>query len=152
MESIIVSIISVVIAGIALGFSIFSHVRMEKQNDRIKNVSIKAKYFETIFDSFLIKAVPEKRSLIRFDERGYLADFQPLIDELSEMRNAAMYFRYDNKGFFDELKESIRNVEDFLSDEGNREHDTDEQMETMMEIANRIARLYACINKYYLGL
>jgi len=148
----IISIISVVIAGLALGCSIISDKNMGRQIDNVKNVSIKAKYFEAIFDKYLITSIPEKRSLIRFDNNTYLVDIQPLIDELSDMRKAAMYFRYENKAFFDELKSLIRDVEDYLSNEGNKKHDADEMSETMTEISNKIAKIYACINKEYLGM
>jgi len=46
----------------------------------------------------------------------------------------------------------IRDVEDYLSNEGNKKHDADEMSETMTEISNKIAKIYACINKEYLGM
>ena len=148
----IVSIISLIIASFAFLFSIYSHIENTKQTERIKNINIKAKYFEAIFDDYLIRLIPEKRALIWFNQQGNLADFQPLIDTLSEMRNSAAYFRFENKKFYDSLKTSIRDVEDFLSDAGNHKYEKEDQADIYKKIAEKISNVYACINKYYLGL
>lgn len=152
MASLIVAIVSAVIAGISAGISIFSCIYNNKQTKKINNINIKSRYFEKIFDDFLIYKIPEARKYIRFNEEGHLDDFQNLIDELSEMRKSASFFRFDNKEFFDKLKLVTQELENYVSDCGNKSFDNEEQANVYKEIADKTMRVYACISDYYLGL
>jgi hypothetical protein len=150
MEHYILSIISLVVAGLAFLFSIYSHFSASKLTEKINCINLKTKYYEAVFDKYLIYIIPEKRSLVRFDETGHLTDFQPLVDELSNEKCRAL-LRFENKSFFDELKEVIRDAEDYLIYEGNKTHDMDEQADTVNKITDRITQIYECINKYRMG-
>ncbi len=152
MASLIVAIISAVIAGISAGISVFSCIYNNRQTKRINNINIKARYFEKIFDDYLIYRIPEARKYIRFNENGSLDDFQKLIDELSGMRNSATFFKFDNKTFFEDLKAVTQDLENYLSDCGNKTFDNEEQADIYQEIANKTMKIYSCISNYYLGL
>lgn len=152
MESLIVSIISVIIAAISAVISIISCIYNSKQTKKINNINIKSRYFEKIFDDFLIYKVPEARNYIRFDENGKLADYQKYIDVLSDMRKAASFFKYDNNEFFKKLKDVTQNLENYLSDCGNNVFENDEQADVHRQIAEKTMVVYSCISDYYLGV
>ena len=152
MVTFIVSIVSTSIAAISMLISIVSCVYNSKQTKKINNINIKSRYFEKIFDDFLIYKVPEARNYIRFDENGKLADYQIYIDVLSAMRKSASFFKYDNAEFFKKLKEVTQNLENYLSDCGNKEFENDEQADVHKQIAERTMLVYSCISNYYLGM
>lgn len=152
MASLIMAIVSAVIAGISAAISIVSCIYNNKQTKKINNINIKSRYFEKIFDEYLIYKIPEARQYIRFNEKGHLDDFQKMIDELSGMSKSASFFRFDNKEFFNKLKSVTQELENYLSDCGNKSFDNEEQANVYKEIADRTIKVYACISDYYLGI
>lgn len=148
MASLIVAIISAVIALISVIISIIAIITTKK----INKINMKSRYFQIIFDVYLVKKIPEARTYIRFDTNGRLDDFQNLIDVVSEMRNNATFFKYDNKEFFDKLKEKTQNLENYLVDCSNKQTDNEEQADIYSEIAKKTTEIYGCISDYYMGL
>ncbi len=148
MQSTIISIISVVIAAISAGISIYTNM----QNRKINSINIKARYFEKIFDKYLIEEIPKTRDYIRFTNEGYLEDFQPLVGTLSDMVKKANFFKYDNRNFYNNLKNKTRDLEDYLTQCGNRTYEYDEQSEVHKKISDMTMEVYSCISNYYLGL
>lgn len=152
MGSLVVSIIALVISAITGTISILLTIKSSKQTKKINDINIKSRYFQKIFDEYLINRLPAARDYIRFDSEGRLVDSQKYVDELTNMRNAAKFFKYDNKSFYDELKKTTQELEDFLMDSGNNVYENDEQSHVHDSIREKTEKIYACINNYYYGM
>lgn len=143
------------IAGAVIGLvtfigNIFLYYKTRKETRHINNTNSMAKYYNEIFDEYLIDKIPSSREYIRFKE-GSLKDFRQLTDTLDSMAKKALYFKYSNQKFYRNLKKKIESFEDYLADCGNHKYDQDEQSEIILEIGKRIEDLYCCINNSYQG-
>jgi len=152
MVSIILSIISLVFAAASVGFTIYSYMDTKNREKKDNIVNYKSRYFQIVFDDYLLNKIPEERRYIRFNEVNRLDDFQGLINCLSDMRVSALYFKYDNNDFYTEMKNITQELEDYLSECGNKSYDKDDQYQVMRNINEKVIRLYSCINEKYLGL
>ena len=152
MTELVIGEISALIAGISAVISFVSCVYNNRQTKKINNINIKSRYFEKIFDDYLIYKIPESRKYIRFDENGKLDDFQKLIDELCNMRKNASFFKYDNNEFYGNLKRLTQDLENYLVDCGNHSFENDEQANVYTKISEKTTKIYGCISNCYLGL
>lgn len=143
-SAIIISIVSLVISLLLTVVEL-----IQNRNNNLTN--LKSRYYEKIFDDFLIDIIPKSRTYIRFDNEGHLADFENLMNELSEMQKKSLYFKYDNNTFYKDLKQLITELEDYLSDCGNKIFENEEQADTFKEIHNKITKIYDCINNSHIN-
>ena len=144
IASLVVSIVAALVSIVSIYFSV-SH------DNKNTSLSLQSRYFEKIFDEYLITEIPTAREYIRY-MNNKLADADTLMDKLSQMRRKAIYFKYANPKFFNELSDAINELEDFLSDCSNRaEPDSDKQSHNILEIGNRITNIYKIINTYSIG-
>ena len=64
----VISIVAVVLSFlsvlVALGSAIFAY----RQNKRLNTINMRAKYFNSIFDEYLITKIPEARKYLRFSD------------------------------------------------------------------------------------
>ena len=108
-----------------------------EQTERINHSNSMAKYYNVIFDEFLIYKIPEARRYIRFEDER-LTDFSKLVDELDAMLRSALYFKYTNRDFYKELKCKINELESYLAECGNNHnYEQDEQAEEFKIITVR---------------
>lgn len=122
-----------------------------KQNERFKDINLKAKYHEKIFDDYLIEYIPKCRTYIRFDY-GYLTDFDKLTNCLAQMMEKSIYFKYSNKTFYNRLKKLVTELEDDLSKYSNTKTDNEDQAKIYEDIHQRITSIYECIYNEYVGI
>lgn len=146
----IISIIAVVLSFLSVLVALGSAVFAYRQNKRLNNINMRAKYFNTIFDDYLITKIPEARKYLRFNNNK-LVDSQKLCDVLTELLNAALYFRYENKEFYNEIKNRIQKIEDYVMECGNKTFEQEEQGEVFTKIHNNLEALYTCISDNYIG-
>ena len=145
--SIIAAVLSFFSVIVALGSAIYTL----KQNKTLNNINMRAKYFNIIFDDYLITKIPQSRKYLRF-ANNKLVDSQQLCDTLSDMLNSALYFRYENKEFYTTLKTKVQDIEDYVMNCGNKIYEQEEQGIVFTTIHNKLADLYKCINDNYTGI
>lgn len=141
--AIVVSVISIIVSAIA------AHVA-NKQNLRLNRINMKARYYEKIFDEYLIRKIPQARKYLRFD-KNRLVDSQQLSDVLSTLLNDSLYFKYDDKEFYQKLRHMIQEIEDYVLECGNRTYEQEDQAEVYIEIQRKLEKLYRYINDNYTG-
>ena len=147
---VIISIIAVIVSGISIIVSIISAVLAYKQQVKLNTINMRAKYFEQIFDDYLIEKIPKARKYLRF-ENNKLVDSEQLCQTLSELLVSSLYFRYENAEFYKKLKEQIQSIEDYVSQCGNQCYEQEEQGKVFEEIHKRLSELYKYINDHYIG-
>lgn len=142
---------SFILAVVSFVVSIISIITSFNQNQKINSLNLQSRYFEKIFDKYLIEEIPKARAYIRY-HHNKLADVNKLVDTLDELKKSSLYFKYSNKEFYQKLKESIDDLGQFLTDcSNNSEPDLDQQSQNMLEIGNKIASIYKLINTYSTG-
>lgn len=135
--STLISFISLIFAGLALILS-------AKHNSK----NLRSRYFEKIFDKYLIKQIPNARKYIRYNTTTYkLDDIGKMMDTLTNLKNDSLYFRYSDKNFYKELTSLITKLEDFLGDCSNTsERDEDSRAKNILKIGELIEKIYSLIN------
>ena len=144
--SIIAIVVSVISVLVAAGAAVSTYI----QNNRINKINMKASYFHEIFDEYLITKIPMGRNYLRFvDDK--LIDSQNLCDALSNMRSSALYFRYEDKQFYEGLKKRTQELEDYIAICGNKKFVQEEQGVVYDNIHKKIEDLYEYINNKFTG-
>lgn len=136
----ILAVLSILISG---GSAWYSY----SQNERLNKINIRSKYFEKIFDEHLIKNLPKARKYIRFDENGCLRDTGELSEALTNMKHDALYFMYADKEFYDNLRNLIMDLDDYVNECGNRPYDNDQHPSVLKNIQEKMEAIYECILK-----
>lgn len=62
-----------------------------------------------------------------------------------------MYFKCADRKFYEVLKKSIEEIEDYILECGNRQFIQDEQGKVFENIQEKLENLYAIINNSYIG-
>lgn len=136
--------ISTLISFLSLILSGFAFFQSAKHNSK----NLRSRYFEKIFDKYLINKIPNARKYIRYNNRTHkLDDIGKMMDTLTNLRNDSLYFRYSDKNFHKKLSELITELEDFLSTcSNNPEQDQDSCAENIIKIGKYIEDIYSLIN------
>lgn len=142
---------SLIIAIIAFICSVISIVVNYEQNQKLSSLSMQSRYYEKIFDEYLINQIPKGRQYLKYID-GKLKDADKLIETLSDIKIKALYFKYNNEQFYNELIAIIDDLEKALTDFSNTtENDQDRQYINLNDIKGKIVDIYQVIYKYANG-
>lgn len=121
------------------------------QTKKINDINLSASYYSKIFEQYLIKKIPEARQYLWFNDAGNLSHIDSLSDVMADLKNDALYFKYNNPNFYDELGKKIDDLENYLMELANDCTNRDEQEEKMSEISIKIEIIYFCIDSSLKG-
>jgi len=142
---------SLIISIAAFLVSIIAIIVTFCQNKSITTLNLQSRYFEKIFDKYLIEKIPKARTYIQYINNR-LVDADKLIDVLDNVKSDSLYFKYNNNKFYESLKSNIDDLGKFLSECSNiDESDQDKQADNIKEIGNKITNIYQIINTYSTG-
>ena len=143
-------IIAIIISVIAILASVICAVIAFIQNYKINKINMKAGYYNKIFDSYLIEKIPMSYRYLIFKDNK-LSDSDKISDVLSDLLKDILYFKCTDRKFYEVLKKSIEEIEDYILECGNRQFIQDEQGKVFENIQEKLENLYAIINNSYIG-
>ena len=143
-------IIAIIISVIAILASVICAVITFIQNYKINKINMKARYYNKIFDSYLIEKIPMSYRYLIFRDNK-LSDSDKISDVLSDLLKDILYFKCADRKFYEVLKKSIEEIEDYILECGNRQFIQDEQGKVFENIQEKLENLYAIINNSYIG-
>ena len=109
---------------------------------------MQSRYYEKIFDDYLINKIPKGRKYLKYLDDGSFTGANKLIDTLSDLKNESLYFKYHNEEFYDDLVNLIETLEKILTDFSNSsEKDQDRQYKNLDKIKSKIVDIYQLIYK-----
>lgn len=141
---------SVVISFLAIIVSVVNACYTYFQSESHNKINIRSKYFEKVFDEHLLVNLPTARRYLRFSD-GRLVDVEKLSDALNDLRQSAVYFMYANHKFYDELRDYIGQLDDYIQECGNKRYDFDQQSIVLDSIQKKMESIYDCIDKASTG-
>lgn len=144
-------IIALILSAVSIIVAIVCGVIAYLQNIKINNINMKSKYYDQIFDTYLIEKIPQARKYIRFGNES-LTDTEQLCEVLAGLLQSSLYFKYANLEFYKKLKDSIQEIENYVSECGNKKFEPEEQGDVFREIHNKLEGLYKLINDSYVGI
>lgn len=90
--------------------------------------------------------------VIFFDDKGILCNGNNLCDALADMSMAALFYRYDDKIFFDKLVKECSSLEDLIVEAGNKpKRFEDNQHEFWQAVQKSLESIYRLIDKKRVG-
>lgn len=147
----ITELASLIIAIFAFICSVIAVIINYNQNQKLSSLKMQSRYYEKIFDTYLIKDIPKSRNYMRYIN-GKLVDANKLIDTLDRMKKASLFFKYNNERFYDELIKAIDELGDILTNYSNTtEHDQDKQYNNINKVKEKVTKIYQIIYKYSNG-
>ena len=142
-----ISLMALVVAIISIVLSIINMVIQAK----INRVNLEAKYYEIVFNPFILDKIPEQVAALKFDLAGKLnSNYKDLNDVIMKMVRKARYFKYSNGKFYKDLVDEAKELEDLLCDAANDKITTQVmQKKKLGEIDDKISEIIILINRNY---
>lgn len=142
------SSISIVLSAVAI---VISCVTAYKSNE-IGRAAIRADNCKDIFDKYLIEKIPKSRSDLRFGSDGKLRNGNALCEDISSMLLSALFYKYDDKDFFADLRAQCEAVEDLVAEAANHPRSSEyEQKAFFNELQKDLEAIYEAIDQKRIG-
>ena len=142
------NIVSQIVSFIALIVSILTMIYTEKSS----RASIRADNCGKIFDAYLIDKIPKSRTNLRFGADGKLRNGNEFSDILTEMLMSALFYKYSDNLFYENLGKKCQWIEDLVAEAGNHpipsEH---EQSKFWNELQNELEGVYKMVEDKRIG-
>lgn len=147
-EVTVADVASSVLAIVAIAVSIIAL----SQSDKIGKASIRSDNCSKIFDSYLIKQIPEARTRLHFGSDGRLQNGNGLCNELDKMMISSLFYKYDDNKFFVELNRKCDSLVDDIVDAGNHSLVSEyEQNHFFENVQKNLEDIYDLIDKKRTG-
>lgn len=135
LAALIISIVSFVISSIiGIGEII--------ENKKINNISLEAKYFDSLYKEYLLIKIPTDRKKISIDKDYRLINTGDLVNTLNEIRHISIYFQYTDKQFYENLKSALQELENHLVISEGKEMVGEEQTDFFKTTQDLITKIY----------
>lgn len=144
-------VVSLVLSIIAILVSVVVAFVESGREYRLSRIGLEAEYFKDIYKEHLVYKIPSARGYIKFDSANKLIGSDKLIDELQQLRKDSLYFQYNNPAFYEELKQNIQKLENYLVMNEGRVFVGEEQTTAYTRIKDDIENIYRVISNGYLG-
>lgn len=138
-----------IIAVIALVISVATAVGDVVANRNINKVNLNSYYFNEIYREHLIAKIPKARKRISLNYNGRLVGYEDMIQEMKDLQNDSLFYKYNDEKYFAKLKEAAQNMEDFLIAGVGETFVGEEQTCFMEELHNLMTELYKTLNNQY---
>lgn len=134
----VLALIAIIVSFACVGYEVYS-------SKKINRINIENKYYEKIFDDILLYKIPEARKYPMHVGKK-LEGTRKLQSVLVDLRKKALFFKYKDKEFYDDLTQMSMEIEDYLfNSEGRMTKNGFKQFER--ELDSRLADLYTLISK-----
>lgn len=140
-----------IVAVLAILVSIGTAIKQWNHDLRVNKINLEADYFRSLYSEHLLHKLPKARSYLRFSG-GKLVDVDKLVDELNQIRQDSLYFKYSDEVFYEKLKTSLRALEDYIitcSEQNIRSQEN--QNEVTDQIQEKMKEIYEVLSKKYHG-
>ena len=142
-----VECVTVVLSLVAIIVSVATAIANYQKDVKIAKMNIQFAYFQEIYKRHLIKEIPTTRGYMWIDAAGYLQDEAKFIEELNQIRRDSLYFSYEDKQFYSELKIKLQNLDDYVLRAKSKPMLGGEQTAFMDQVENDLKGIYELISK-----
>ena len=140
VAAIIISIVSLIATALIAIWQIITTININK-------INIKSNVCEKIFDEYLITKIPKARKFLVFDCKGMLTGWEKLNKVLVDMKVNSLYFRYNDKSFYEDLDSKLMNLEDYITSFIDKKLDSIKAVDVYNKIDNDIKEIYRIIEE-----
>lgn len=144
-------VISLIFSTISLILSTLIFLWETKRDKDINEINLESEYFNDIYKEYLIKEIPNSRKYIYITREGKVNDYIRLCNTLKNMRNSSLYYYYQDKKFYDNLKNKLNEIEVFLVDTQNKTYMGEEQTVFFNDLQKKLTELYSLVKNKYIN-
>ena len=118
-------------------------------NNKMNKHNLEAEYFREMYGEIIYQKIPKALEFFHFDgKKIYGTD--NMLEVLREIRTRSLYFKVTDKMFFDELKRTVQDLEDYIVQ--TPDEMTTVQFATFYATVNqKIEVIYARMSNKYIG-
>lgn len=141
-----IALAALIVAILSLLLSIIN-VRVQQN---LNQINLEAKYYASIFDSYILKKIPDKIAALTFTNNKLDKNYQELNDVMMQMVRDSRYFALSNPLFYKGLTEKTMNLDELLvSISGKTIIPREMQTKKIVEIENAVSKIIVYINSYH---
>ena len=138
--------VSDILSLLAILFSVGGVIFEVYNSNKMNRITLENKYYEKIFDDILLYNIPKAREYLCY-VGGKLIGTKELQKAIISLRKNALFFKYNNLEFYNQLREISFDIEDYLiNNEG--EIARDEYVKFEKELDTKLEDLYTIISTY----
>ncbi len=141
--------LELILSILAIIISVFSVIFEYFWNKKINKTNLEADFFKDIYGDYLMTKIPKARLVIHFSN-GVVSETEDLIEEINDMRRSSLFYKYNDKNYYNRLSKQIQHLEDFLVSNPGPLTD-DEYAEFIQKVNDDIEEIYDIIMKKYIG-
>lgn len=116
-------------------------------NIKINQINLKSNICEKIFDEYLIRLIPQARRYLDFDKNDKFVGAKELQNVLISMLKDALFFRYNDRKFYDALDAELQSLEDLLVNNMNKSVERIKQNDLLNNIEEKLKKIYDIIEQ-----
>lgn len=135
--------------GISL-FAIVLSLCALKQTSKYNTVNLESNYLDEIYKPYILTLLPEAQNKIGIVNQRIVGT-DDLIDIVNNMRKSSIYYKYQDDGFYNELKDKLENIENLLVESGNMSYSDKSFTEFTSNLHKLIKEIYYMIHQKYIG-
>lgn len=140
--ALVVSICAFIVSIAVPIFEFIWNQKMNKQN-------LEAEYFREMYGEIMYQKIPAALAYFHFDGHK-ISGTDMMLNVLREIRIRSLYFKVVDKPFFDKLKKSVQDLEDYIVQTPDEMETA--QFTTFYETVNqKIATIYLNMSNKYIG-
>ncbi|MCI9078120.1 MAG: hypothetical protein HFH68_04210 [Lachnospiraceae bacterium] len=141
----VLSVIAIIISIMTVFFEFY----YTNHNNKSSLMSI---YYSETYKKYLTRLVPDARIDISYNKQTkVLSGTDKLESVILDIRNDSLYFKYQNKNFYNKLIEKLNLIDDLLVLNGQKRLSEKAYKEFETELDDIIAKMYELINNNYTG-
>lgn len=141
--------LELILAVLAIIISIVSVIFEYFWNQKINKTNLEADFFKDIYGEYLMKSIPEARNVIHYNNQ-IVSQTDDLISVLNDIRRSSLFFKYNDKKYYQTLCQKLQQLEDKLVKKSGKMTD-DDYAEFIQDINTDIEEIYSIIMKKYVG-
>lgn len=138
-----------VIAIIISIMTVFFEFYYTTHNNKSSLMSI---YYSETYKKYLTSLVPDARMAISYNKQTKVLSGTDMLEEvILDIRKDSLYFKYQNKRFYNKLMEKLDLIDDLLVLNGQTRLAWNSYKEFETKLDDIIAKMYELINDNYTG-
>lgn len=137
-------IVSNIIAIVALLISLYGFSREKRSEKRSHEFDL----FVDVYKDHLVSKLPSARAKIYITQAGKITGIDDFICELNSIRKASIYFKYAEPQFYEELKKTLWDLEDYLT-MIEEPFVGEARVNFDYEVNTRLSNIYRCLLKKF---
>ena len=138
-----------ILSVVAIGVSIATVIWQSYKDAKFNKINLNAEFFKQLFFDRLLKNIPKERDKLEFNANGKLCGYKKFVNCFLKILSDSAYYKYKDKKYYEDLKECIWGLEDYVFDKANQQINSEEQKKVFDNIDKKMSGIYKLMTDKY---